>query len=191
MFFKAIPYFLLFTLLFACNSKTEEEKADVFEIRNIGVLATSEYTVGKVVRLKDDKEWYKFGDRSILISCKAKIKGGVNLSKISENDIVIKGKTIQISLNQPEIVSFDMDPNHIRTELEDINGFRMQFSQAEKNEILSLGEKSIREDILQTGILDDAERNARRFIIEFYKQLGYQDVQVIFKKGLVQEFNAR
>lgn len=191
MYAKLILISCSFFLLLSCNSSSKEEKADVFEIRNIGILATSEYTVGKVIRLKDDKEWYKFGDRSILISCKAKIKGGVDLSKIAENDIVIKGKTIQISLNQPEIVSFDMDPNHIRTELEDVNGFRMQFSQAEKNEILSLGEKSIREDILQTGILNDAERNARRFIHEFYKQLGYQDVQVIFKKGLVQEFNAR
>jgi hypothetical protein len=52
-------------LIFSCSKDAENEaKIDVFEIRNVGLLSTSEYTIGKVIELKDDSEWYKFGDRN-------------------------------------------------------------------------------------------------------------------------------
>src|SRR5690606_36117880 len=94
-------------------------KAEVYEIRNIGELSTTEYTVGKIVKLDDKaEEWYKFGDRKLLIHCKAKIKAGVDLSKIKDGDIKVSGNTIEITLPPAKITTFSKDPNIIRTEIE-------------------------------------------------------------------------
>jgi hypothetical protein len=83
-----------------------------------------------------------------------------------------------------------MDPSMIKTELVDVNGMRQNFTLEEKNEILNLGEKSIRKEILETGILEDAKRNTNQFIKDFYKQLGYKDVQIVYKSAIIEELKS-
>ncbi len=176
-------YLLSFVLLlFSCSDSDEKPKGEIYSIRSIGTLSTSEYTVGKVIKLNDEGEWYKLGDRKILISCKAKIKAGVNLNNIEEGDIIAEGKKITIYLPETEIISFEMDPNSIKTEMVDVTGFRFDFSQEEQNEILGQGEAAIRKDMKKLNILNDAERNAIVFIQDFYKELGYEEVIVHGKK---------
>lgn len=176
-------YFLfpLALLIFSLNSCSEERKLrkiDVYEIKNIGILSTTEYTIGKIIKLDDNKDWYKFGDRKILISVKAKVKAGVNLMELQEDDIAINGTTIEINLPPVQITAFEMDPSTVHTEMEDVNGFRMNFSQIEKNKILRLGEKSIRDNLKHTSIIRDGEKNAISFVENFYKQIGYKEVIV-------------
>lgn len=186
---KFIIPFIVAAMLFSCEEPAA--KTDVYQIRNIGLLATTEYTIGKVIKLEDNTSWYKFGDRNILISCKAKIKAGVDLGKLSEKDITVKGDAITINLPAPEILSLDMDPNQVQTEMVDVNGFRQQFSQEDKNRILIQGEKSIRANITNTNILPTAEKNADIFVQDFYHQLGFKTVVVNFNKSYVPEIKIR
>jgi hypothetical protein len=90
---KKMQYWLilLFTLTLSCKSGLPD-KQQVLTIREMGSLATTEYTITKLVKASDDKTWYKIGDRKILISCRATIKAGVDLSKLTANDIDINGK---------------------------------------------------------------------------------------------------
>lgn len=174
----------LLSMAGACaDEKVDEER--VFEIRRIGMLSTTEYTIGKIIRLDDvyddeDSEWYeyykKYGERKILISCRAKVKAGVDLSKLSKDDIEVKGTTIIIHLPAAEITSFSIDPRDIRTEAESITGFRSSFSQEEKNSFLKQAEESMREDLESTGILKDARENAEAFLTEFYEEMGFKEV---------------
>ncbi len=178
-------YIWMLLITFSCSEEKDIDSESVYEIRNIGQLSTSEYTVGKIVKLdKTGEEWYKFGERRILISCKAKIKAGIDLSKLSKDDIKIKGKTIEINLPPAEITSFTMDPKFVHTEMESVSGFRDQFTQQEKNDFLKQGEEAIREDIEQTSILKDAEKNAKTFVEDFYKELGFEKVIVNPDSGL-------
>ncbi len=179
---RSILSLISLIVLFGC-SNPEPDNSSIYEVKNIGVLSTSEYTVGKIIQLDDKADWWKFGDRKILISCKAKIKAGINLLELKDENIIVEGNKITIQLPPVQITSFEIDPNTVNTEVEDINGFRMRFNQEEKNKILRLGERSIREKIEETGILKEAERNAVLFIQEFYKQLGYEEVQVIISKS--------
>lgn len=173
-------YFILSSLLFiACEQKPVATKEDVYEIRNIGQLSTTEYTVRKIVKVNDaSTDWYKYGDRKLLISCRAKIKAGIDLTKINEKDIQIRGKEIEITLPPAEITSFQIHPSDIQTELESVTGFRSSFSQAEKNEVLKKGEQAIKKDLATTQILRDAEINAALFVTEFYAQLGFEKIVV-------------
>lgn len=184
----------LFTLVcaFSCSeSEEEKQKADVYQIRSIGQLSTTEFTLGKIIELHDDKAWYKFGDRNILISCKATVKAGIDLQKIRKGDIEIKGDDVKITLPYPEILSFDMNPESLKTEMQDINGFRADFTQEEKNGIIAEGEKSIRESLKETSIVQEARNNAELFVQEFYQELGYRNVEIEFRKPYTEEIKAR
>jgi len=176
---KQFIYITFILFLTGCSEPTPVPAAEVYEIRNIGELSTTEYTVGKIVKLDDEaQEWYKIGDRKILIHCKAKIKAGVDLSKLKDDDIKVSGTTIEIKLPTATITSFTMDPNLIRTEMESVTGLRSSFTQKEKNTFLKQGEESIKKDILETGILKDANNNAEAFLIDFYSQMGFEKVIV-------------
>ena len=169
-------FFFCAFLLTACGDDPAIKEGEVYDIRTIGILSTTEYTVGKVVKLSDEGEWYKWGDRRILMSCKARIKAGIDLSKLKDQDIKADGSRIEITLPAPEIVSFEMDPNQTKTEMTDVSGMRWDFTQVEKNHIMQLGEKAIREDLDQLNILQDAENNAKAFLNDFYSQLGFEEI---------------
>lgn len=169
---------LIVLLLASCGDEKEVHETEIYRIRAIGTLSTTEYTLGKILKWNDEGEWYKFGDRKILLSCKATVKAGVNLNSIKEGDIEVEGNKITIQLPPPEIVSFEMNPDLIRTEMTDVNGFRSDFSQVDKSKVLQKGEESIRKDLQKLHILDEAEQNAKIFIIDFYKNLGFEQVIV-------------
>ena len=177
-------FFLLITgLISSCGEETKKPpKADIYEVKNIGLLSTSEYTIGKIIKLTDRPEWYKVGDRKILMSCKAKIKAGVDLKKLQEGDIFVKGTTITIVLPPAEITSFTMDPKLTHTEMESVSGLRQGFSQSEKYNYMRQAEASIKRDMKDTKILQDAEDNAATFLRDFYKQAGFKKVIVKHKK---------
>ena len=167
---------VLALFIVSCGSDREVRRGEVYEIRQIGTLSTTEYTLGKVIKLDDEGEWYMLGDRKILISCKAKVKAGVDLGQIKDDDIKISGTTIEITIPSAQITSFEMDPKSIKTEMTEVSGFRFQFTQEETNNILKQGEASIRKDMQQLNILNDANKNAQVFIRDFYKQLGFEEV---------------
>lgn len=169
---------LLLLFLVSCGDGKEVHETEIYQIRAIGTLATTEYTLGKIIHWNDEGEWYKYGDRKILLSCKATVKAGVNLNAIKESDIEVEGNKITIQLPPPEIVSFEMNPDLIRTEMTDVNGFRSDFSQVDKSKVLQKGEESIRKDLKKLHILDEAEQNAKIFIVDFYKNLGFEQVIV-------------
>src|SRR6187200_1056273 len=99
--------FLLLILLVSCKSR-ETRMNEVFALKEMSELATVEYTVTKIVKANDDKTWYKLGDRKILMSCSARIKAGIDLSVITEANIHIDGKKIDLILPSAHIISFNM-----------------------------------------------------------------------------------
>ncbi|MNE45695.1 hypothetical protein D3C80_1399920 [compost metagenome] len=60
----------------------------------------------------------------------------------------------------------------------EVNGFRSNFSQDDKAKALQKGEESIRKDLKKLNILDEAERNAKTFLVDFYKNQGFEQVIV-------------
>ena len=191
---KNLYYIALVFLLSACELMPQSKEI-VYDIREIGTLSTTEYTVAKVVKLDDEhgiweiwekwddiRSWTKFGDRKILISCRAKIKAGIDLSKIRKEDIKINGNSINIVVPTAEVSEFSMEPKYIKTEVESVSWFRDHFTQKEKNEFLKQGEKAIREDIENSGIYSNAEYEAELFITDFYKCQGFEKVIISFEK---------
>lgn len=171
----------IFPLLFlACKNRKPEQKQEVLALKDMSDLATVEFVVTKIIRASDDKTWYKFGDRKILMSCRASLKAGIDFSKISESDISINGKEINLQIPHARLMSLNIRPEDLRVEYQDIGVLRSEFSSQERDQLAAQAQKQIEGSAEALGILQTAENNAALFISSFLKQMGYEKVKVNF-----------
>ncbi len=170
-------WFLLLFILFACNSPAKQNQ-QILSLKELSELATTEMTVTKIIKASDEPAWYKFGDRKILISCEAKLKAGIDLSQLKEEDISINGQSITLTLPKAKIISINLPPAKIKVEYEETGIFRSSFSTAERDALAAQGEQQIRQSAEQLGLLQSASDNAAVFITSFLKRLGYKTVYI-------------
>lgn len=151
----------------------------------MGELATVDYSVSKILKIDDKGEWYKFGDRKILISVKANVRAGIDLTEMQDDDITIDGNTINVKLPAVKLLTFNLPNEQVQTVVRDVNGLRHEFTQKDKMHIIQLGEQEIRKEVNNTSILKDAERNAIAWTKSYYENLGFKTVNVSIKKELL------
>lgn len=178
---------LLFStfLILGCHSpeKKADKKQQVMGLQKMSDLATAEYVVTKIIKANDDKTWYKAGDRKILMSCKASLVAGVDLSKLTENDFETDGESITINLPKAKLLYVNIRPEDIKTAYEEVSLFRNKFTSQEKNELAKQAELQIKESVPSLGILTTAETNASLFIDNFLKNLGYTNINIHFSSS--------
>jgi len=162
------------------EKKLNQKMSEMSEVAEIGSV---EYTIEKVVKASDDAEWYKLGDRKILFKCTAYLKAGIDMSKFDATKVSIneEQKSIVLSLPKAELLSFNMPPEKAVLAYEKVATFRSNFSASDRNKLLQLGEKDIREDVPNLGILADAEKNASSFFKALLGQLGFEMVTIKFE----------
>lgn len=178
-------------LLFASYSKLGKEKISLeqklsekmSQMTDVAELGTVEYTVTKVVKASDDKSWYKVGNRKILFDCTAYLKAGIDMGKFDGTKVQVneEKKSVVVSLPHAELLAFNMPPEKAKLVYENVSTFRSNFSAADRNHLLQLGEKNIREDVPNLGILKDAEKNASDFFKAMLGQLGFEIITVKFE----------
>ncbi len=174
-----ILFFLFPVLLIDCTAKKEKSKMqEVLGLQKMSDLATAEYVVTKIIKANDNKTWYKPGDRKILMSCKASLVAGVDLSKISEKDVSIEGDNITLTIPHAKLIYIDIKPEDVKTVYEDVSMFRTNFSSQEKDALASQAEKQIKESADSLGIFVTAETNATIFINNFLKKEGFQNISI-------------
>lgn len=153
------------------------------QITDVAELGTVEYTVTKVVKASDDASWYKVGNRKILFDCTSYLKAGIDMSKFDGTKVQVneEKKSVVVTLPQAELLAFNMPPEKAKLVYENVSTFRSNFSAADRNHLLQLGEKNIREDVPNLGILKDAEKNASDFFKAMLGQLGFEIITVKFE----------
>jgi hypothetical protein len=148
-------------------------------LKDLAELATVEYSVTKIVSYKD-VAWY--GDRKILFEAAATVKAGIDLNELTDQDIKQENdSTVSISLPAPKILLFNMKPENMREIFNESGVLRNEFSNQEKDGLLSQGEKDIRAKVAGMDILQRAARNARILIESWLKKMGFSQVLVTFK----------
>ena len=153
---------------------------DARTLKDLAELATVEYSVTKIVSYKD-VAWY--GDRKILFETAATVKAGIDLNELADQDIVLDGETaVTVSLPQPRILLFNMKPEHMREIFNESGILRSDFSNQEKDGLLSQGEKDIRAKVAAMDILQRAARNARILVESWLKKMGFATVHVVFRE---------
>lgn len=183
---KTKRLFLVFALaglmLTGCSNKEQVIAEHVQQMAESAELGTVEYTVKKIVKC-NDKQRFTIGDRKILFQSTAYLKAGVKLDGFSAEDVQISGKNVTVNLPHAELLSFNMPAEETQTVFENYGFFRSQFSADEQNEILTLGEKDIREDVPNLGILQDAEQNVKDIFTALLMQMGFENITINFKEA--------
>lgn len=172
--------------LFALNCSFRKEPArlqQVIGLQKMSDLATAEYVVTKIIKANDNKTWYKVGDRKILMSCKASLAAGIDLSKLTEKDIHIDGENITLILPHAKLLYINIKPEDIKTAYQEVSLFRTDFSAQEKNEIAAQAEKQIKASADSLGIFLTAETNATLFINNFLQKEGFKNININFSSA--------
>ena len=141
-------------------------------------LVTVEYVVTKIIKANDNKTWYKAGDRKILMSCRASLKAGIDLSAIKEDNIQVDDKTISIQVPPAKLISLSMPPEDIIVEYQEIDLFRTPFKAGERDALAAQAEAQIRSSAEAMGILQTADANAKNLVTDFLKRAGYTTVNI-------------
>lgn len=148
-------------------------------LKDLAELATVEYSVTKIVSYKD-VAWY--GDRKILFEAAATVKAGIDMNELTDQDIKLENDSaVTISLPAPKILLFNMKPENMREIFNESGILRSNFSNQEKDGLLSQGEKDIRAKVATMDILQRAARNARILLESWLKKTGFSQVHVVFK----------
>ena len=168
-------------MLFGCSFQEDMLKQRVQSMAETAELGTVEYIVKKIVKTNDE-QWYSVGDRKILFQSTAYLKAGVDLGDFTTDNIHIEGKNVTVTLPHAKLLSFNMPAEETQTVFENYGFFRSRFSADEQNHILQLGEKDIREDVPNLGILQDAEQNVKDVFTAMLSQMGFESVNVKFEE---------
>jgi Protein of unknown function (DUF4230) len=181
---KLFYYLFLFLCLLSCAAE-KAPVTKVFSLKEMGELATVEYVFTKVVSANDEATWYKYGDRKIIFSVTAYAKAGIDLQNISEDKIVIDGDAVIITLPHAKLLSLNIPPDEMKQEASVTDGFRSEFTNEEKSQLLKQGEKSINATVTKSGLLKQAEDNSVLFLTNYLKQIGFKKVTLNFETTLL------
>ena len=165
------------------NDVEEMVKREVQAISEMRQLSLVEYRVRKIVKADDEGEWYKIGDRKILLSCTAYLKAGLDLSSFGMDDVDVDRMVGRVTVTLPHAVllSLDIPASEIRQEYDHVTMLRQSFSAEERNALLRQGEKQIRDSVPSLGILEKAEENACKFFESVFSKMGFTTVEVTFR----------
>lgn len=167
-------------------AKKEKALQTIDKIKAEKQLGLVEYEIQKIVKAKEDGRFLLLvkTEKSILCSCKAYLKAGIDLTGFDPmTDVTIDpdGTMITLTLPSPTLLSLNMPVDQVDVLYQKAKN-TSQFTLGDVNNLLRQGEEQIRQSVPELGILDDAKRNARLFFEPLFKHLGFAVVQVNFKE---------
>lgn len=174
----------------------DKEQNLVMNVVKCSKLYTVQYNVRKIVTRDDIRSISgslfseKFniilpGDRKIAIPIDATIKGYIDFSKFSKENITTNGEGISITLPDPEIVMTSSKVDHEKV-VEYNTFFRQRFTDKEKEEYLRQGVASIMENMKNTDIVSRSRINAFNTLLPIAVAAGYkpETVQIHFREEI-------
>ena len=154
--------------------------AVVKEMRQLGRLETSSFTIEKIIEAKKEEggPWRNilFGDKLLLIA-NGEVVAGYDLSTLSENDVEKTSGTLRLKLPAPEILSVRLDNEKTRVYDRD-QGILSRGDKDLESEARLAAEQSIRDAACTAGILREAEENAVKQLRAVLGALGYPDAVI-------------
>ncbi len=171
---------------FAGSTTKKESVTFVERIQKLSTLATAKAYTKEVIHVKDNRNFLNINlpgtNREVLLVVPATVIAGVDLKKVTSEDMVINEETkeINISLPRAELIqepALQMD----KIQALDKNGlFRGDVKMNEGFEMAAEAQEKITQNVISEGLLEEAEKNAEKVLKDFFKNIGYA-VNVTFK----------
>jgi hypothetical protein len=151
-----------------------ENTATVVEqVQTLSDLVTVKYVLEKVVILEDAK-WY--GENRVLLLAHGIVKAGIDLKRITADDVTISGKTIRLRLPPPQIMDAYLDDKNSQV-IDHATGLLRTFDKDLEQTARQNAVDDIRRAARADGILDEADKRARLELELFLRQAGFEQVE--------------
>jgi uncharacterized protein DUF4230 len=149
----------------------------VRQIQQLQRLETVSFTMDKIISGEHESPYlpkFLVSDRLLLI-VHGEVIGGVDLSKLQPDDVVIQGQSISLRLPQAQILVTRLDNAQTRVYSRDTGLFSSPDPNLE-SEVRQEAERQLQEAALQGDILKTADANARSTISSLLQGLGFKKV---------------
>jgi Protein of unknown function (DUF4230) len=149
----------------------------VRQIQQLQRLETVSFTMDKIISGEHESPYlpkFLVSDRLLLI-VHGEVIGGVDLSKLQPDDVVIQGQSISLRLPQAQILVTRLDNAQTRVYSRDTGLFSSPDPNLE-SEVRQEAERQLQEAALQGDILKTANANARSTISSLLQGLGFKKV---------------
>ncbi len=182
---KSGIYALILFLFLSTSCRQNPDRALVIsKLKNSAKLATVEYVVTKIITTRDQNWLAK--DAYFFAETEASIKAGIDLDKLTEEDIKIDGTRISIQLPPIEIINFSYPAEGFRV-IEKYSDQAAVFkwnsiNVATKDDLYRQGEADIRQNIDNLGIIKTAQKNTRTLLTPILRLSGFDEIYITFKK---------
>jgi hypothetical protein len=149
-------------------------------IRDLSRLEGAEYHVERVIDLTE-KQSRMFGlletKDAILLVAAGDVTAGVDLAEMRDEDVVVQGKSVKITLPKAKVLSqrLDNERTYVHTRKTDVLAERKESLETRARQE---AEKSVTQAALEAGILSRASKNAVRTVESLVKSLGFEQVTV-------------
>jgi hypothetical protein len=158
-------------------SNTVEEK-----VLKLLEMSTVKYNYTNVVAYKDNKQLngfnMPFSNKSFLIKYSGYIKAGVDLNTIETN--VKDKKTVELILDKPTVFDNVIAEEDVYIYDERDSVFN-KLSFKDLYEVLIEEKKNMEKEIIEKGLLNDAEKNAREILDSLLEGMGFENIEIKFR----------
>lgn len=180
-------YIPIVAILFLVGCKKDNRALVVSKIRSVSKLATTETTIDKVVLGTQDKRFLgivKINQARFVAYTEAKVKAGIDMTKMGPRDVKIEGDKIELKLPHVEVLNFSYPFNKYRIDSAITkNAFLNKMDIMDHEHFYRQAELDIRENLEYTGIIESTERRTRQIMEGLLKNLGYNEIYITFKEG--------
>jgi len=148
----------------------------IHEVQSLARLETIQYTVEKVITAEAGQEIsaFLFGDRLLFVAHGIVI-AGVDLSKMSSNDLELKDNSLYVHLPDPEVFVATLD-NEKSYVYDRETGLLTHGNPDLEKKARQAAEAEILKAAVNDGILTLARQNAESYLTRLFNSLGYKDV---------------
>jgi len=145
----------------------------VQQVQTLSDLVTVKYVMEKVVVLEDAK-WY--GENRVLLLAHGIVKAGIDLKRITADDVTISGNRISIKLPPPQITDAYLDDQQSQV-IDHTTGLLRVFDKDLEQTARENAVDDIRRAARNAGILDDANHRAQLELEIFLRDAGFKQVE--------------
>lgn len=183
LFASALPSLPTLPALSASASVLRPTPDVIVAVKSLARLETAAFHLERVIDLRE-KQSQLFGliasEDAILLVAAADVTAGVDLRRLSPDDIEVTddSRRVRITLPASEIFHAALDPEktYVHTRRTDLL--------ARRNETLETNarreaERALTQAALDGGILDKADHNAHRIVHELLASLGFQRIEIV------------
>ena len=145
----------------------------VQQVQTLSDLVTVKYVMEKVVILEDAK-WY--GESRVLLLAHGIVKAGIDLKRITADDVTISGKSISIKLPPPQVTDAYLDDKQTQV-IDHDTGLLRVFDKDLEQTARENAVDDIQRAARNAGILKDADERARLELELFLREAGFERVE--------------